>query len=40
MTINTLEASNIKAMGVLTVYALVINGVAAGMRYKGWTLKI
>jgi hypothetical protein len=40
MTVNTLDASNIKAMGVLTLYALAINAVAAGLRYKGWTLKI
>ena len=40
MTMNTLETSNIKAMAVLTLYALVINAVAAGLRYKGWTIKI
>jgi glucosaminylphosphatidylinositol acyltransferase len=40
MTINTLEASNIKAMAMLSLYALVINAVVAGMRYKGWTVKL
>ena|SRR6266496_5193608 len=40
LSINTLKVTTVQAMGVLSIYILVLNGVAGALRYKGWKLKI
>ena len=40
LTINTLKVTNVQAMVVLSIYTLVLNGVAGVLHYKGWRVKI
>jgi hypothetical protein len=40
LSINTLKVTAIQAIGVLSIYILVLNISAGAFRYKGWKLKI
>jgi len=40
LSVNTLEASNVKAFCILCGYIILVNGVAGVLRMRGLTLKL